>query len=291
MQRNLKYLIAICAIALSACSTSQKLASTPGVDDDDVYYTQAKAGDQIVYADDNYQANTGYNNGYQNDDYYYYGDYASRINRFGYYSPFSMYNNFYYGYSPYNRFGWGGYGWNMGLGFNYGMGYGYDPFLYGGMYSPYFYDPYYASFYGYGYGLGYGYGYSPWGYGGYGYGYGGYGYGGGGFLVGGFGQRQNPRPVYAGGTAATSIRPGRTTIIQTTPGRRPGDLSVQSVTTNGQTTRAVRDTRTRDGNTARPEVQQVRPSYTPPAPTYNSGGGGGGNSGGGGGGGGRPVRP
>jgi hypothetical protein len=291
MQRNLKYLIAICAIALSACSTSQKLASTSGVDDDDVYFTQAKAGDQIVYADNNYQANNGYNNGEENDDYYYYGDYASRINRFNYYSPFSMYNNFYYGYSPYNRFGWGGYGFNMGLGFNYGMGYGYDPFFYGGMYSPYFYDPFYASFYGFGYGLGYGmgYGYSPWGWGG--YGYGGYGYGGG-FLVGGSG-RNNPRPVYAGGTSATSITPGRTTIYQTVPGRRPGDLSTQSITTNGQGIRAVRDTRTRDGAVNRPDVQ-ARPTYNPPpaaSPSFGGGGGGGGNSGGGGGGGGRPVRP
>lgn len=297
MQRNLKYLIAICAIALSACSSSQKLASTTGVDDDDVYFTQAKAGDQIIYADDNYQAN-GYNDSYDKDEYYYYGDYASRINRFGYYSPFPYYNDFYYGYSPFNRWSWNmgfGYGmggWNrgFGLGWGMGMGWGYDPFWYGGMYSPYFYDPFYSSFYGFGYGLGYGYGYSPWGWG---YGYGGYGWGyGGGFLVGG-NARQNPRPVYAGGTAATATRAGRTTITQTMPGRRPGDLSIQNVTTNGEGLRAVRDTRTRDGNTNTRQTQQVRPSYTPPAPTnFGGGGGGGGNSGGGGGGGGgRPVRP
>ncbi|PJJ84952.1 DUF5320 domain-containing protein [Mucilaginibacter auburnensis] len=291
--RNLKYLIAICVISLSACSTSQKLASTPGADDDDVYFTQAKAGDEIMYADDSYQANGYNNNGYNSDEYYYYGDYASRINRFDYYSPFG-YNSFYYGYSPYNSMRWGlGYGmggWNRGLGFNYGFGWGYDPFFYGGIYSPYFYDPFYASFYGYGWGLGYGYAYSPWGYpgiGGYGWGYGG------GFVTGGY-SRQNPRPVYAGGTSATVARPGRTTVYETMPGRRPGDLSTQSIYSTGGQTRAVRSTSSRDGQT-RQVIQQVdrRPTYNPapaPSPSFG-GGGGGGNSGGGGGGGGRPVRP
>ncbi len=294
--RNLKYLIAICAISLSACSTSQKLASTPGADDDDVYFTQAKAGDQIMYADDSYQAN-GYNDGYDDDDYYYYGDYASRINRFNNFSPFG-YNSFYYGYSPFNPWRWNmGYGmggWNRGFGFNYGLGWGYDPFFYGGMYSPYFYDPFYASFYGYGWGLGYGLGYSPWGWGGFGWGgLGGYGWGGGGFLVEGS-ARQRPRPVYAGGNAASSGRPNRTVSYENMPGRRPGDLSTQGINSiNGQSPRGIRDTRVRDGQTARPAVQQVdrRPSYNPaPAPSFGGGGGGGGTSGGGGGGG-RPVRP
>ena len=294
--RNLKYIIAVCVIALSACSTSQKLAST-SAPDDDVYFTQAKAGDQIVYADNNYRNNTG-NYGYDDydDDYYYYGDYSSRINRFGYNSPFPYYDNFYYGYSPYNRWGMG-FGWNTGLGWNmglgYGLGWGYNPFGYGGMYSPYFYDPFYASFYGYGWGMGYayspwgyGYGYSPWGYGGYGWGYGG------GFLVGGS-ARQNPRPVYAGGTASSVGVPTRNIINQSmNSGRRPGDLSIQNINTRGSQPRAVRDVGSRDGYNNRPQVQQARPTYNPPAPTnFGGNSGGGSSSGGGGGGGGRPVRP
>jgi len=255
------------------------LASTTGIENDDVYYTQAKAGDEIIYVNAGNKPNV--NEQYNDDDYYYYyGDYASRINRFGYFSPFSYYDN-YYGYSPFNRWGFG-----LGFGFNTGFWNGYySPFMYSGMYSPYFYDPFFSSYYGYS--PFYGYGYSPYGWGGYGgfYGYGGYGgyYGG----LGGFGGRpQNARPVYAGGVA----RPGtggngtRSNTFLSVPDRRqPSGTSTPNI---NNATRGVR-TPNRD---PRPVIQQVdrQPSYSPPP--SNAGGGGGGN-GGGGGGGGRPVRP
>ena len=143
MLRNLKYGVVICAIAFSSCSTSNQIASTTGVDNDDVYYTEAKAGDQVIYADAGRSNNNQQYN--DDDDYYYYGDYASRINRFGYYSPFSYYDP-YYGYSPYNRFG---FGMGMGFGFNSGFWNGfYSPFMYGGINSPYFYDPSFSGYYG-----------------------------------------------------------------------------------------------------------------------------------------------
>lgn len=284
MLRNLKYGVVVFAIAFSSCSTSNQIASTTGVDNDDVYYTEAKAGDQIIYADAGQSnSNQQYND---DDDYYYYGDYASRINRFGYYSPFSYYDN-YYGYSPYSRFG---FGMGLGFGFNSGFWNGYySPFMYGGINSPYFYDPYFSGYYGYspfGYGYGLGYGYGGYGYGGY-LGYGGY-YGG----LGGFaGRYQNPRPVYAGGVARPGNYTGgtngtRVNGFMTVPNRRqPSGTNVPNINN------ATRGIRSPGNQNPRPVIQQVerQPSYSPPP--SNSGGGNFGGGGGGGGGGGRPVRP
>ncbi|RYY33590.1 MAG: hypothetical protein EOP46_15980, partial [Sphingobacteriaceae bacterium] len=114
-------IILVSAIALSSCST-QKVAS--GKIDDDVYGTRARAGNTPVYAerpvyrDQNEPAEDGYEDDYYtgDDDYYYYDDYSSRINRFGYVSPFGYYDDLYYGY------GLNGPAWGMGLGWNAGWG-------------------------------------------------------------------------------------------------------------------------------------------------------------------------
>ncbi|HTH82869.1 MAG TPA: hypothetical protein VL490_08025 [Mucilaginibacter sp.] len=98
MKRNLLIAIILTsAAAWSSCSTPAKLAGTK-VMDDDVYFTKAKSGDQMIYASDNQNNYTGDN------DYYYYGDYASRISRFSYASPFDYDDDFYFSYSGYSPY-------------------------------------------------------------------------------------------------------------------------------------------------------------------------------------------
>ncbi|MEO8886178.1 MAG: hypothetical protein ABI367_08965 [Mucilaginibacter sp.] len=276
-------IILIGAAVLSSCSSTTQLTKTSNpINDDDVYYTKAKAGDRTEYINDaDYLASQ---QGNEDDDYYYYGDYASRINRFGYYSPFDYGDPLYYGYSPY-------YGSRFSMGLGMGLGYGSPYYSYG--YSPYFdlgygYSPFYD---GYGYGLG--------GYGGYGLGYGGgYGIGGygGGFLWGGGTTGQRSRPVYANGNnpiVDRSIRSNlpsqNTTILRgnTSQGRVVNGVMQRNA--DGSGARAVRDSR----------PQQDQPIFRAPqniSTSNNSGGNfssgsSGGSSGGGGGGGGRPVRP
>jgi hypothetical protein len=131
----LKGIVMMSAVVLGACTTTKYAAQQKDYNDD-VYFSKAKAGDQVEYAN---------NNRYNNNDGYY-DNYASRINRFGGYSPFA-YDGFYNSY----------YGAGLGLGLGYGLGslYGYSPYSF---YSPYsMYSPY--SFYGGGYGYGYGGGY------------------------------------------------------------------------------------------------------------------------------------
>lgn len=269
-------IILISAMALSSCST-QKLASNGT--DDDVYNGQAKAGEAPVYAerpvyrDENEPAEDGYEDDYYtgDDDYYYYDDYASRINRFGYFSPFGYYDNMYYGYTPYGPsygigLGWNSWGgWNAGFGLGFG-GYGYSPWGYG-----------------YGGGLGYGYGgyYSPYSY--WGTGWGGYPYWG---IYSAY-RNTNPRPYLGSGVPSRGYRPGmpsRTSVNGMYPGVRSAGAAGRGVRTNsaGRVARPASD----GGRTARPSyTPPSRPTYTPPS---NSGGGrssGGGSFGGGGGGG------
>ncbi|QJD97766.1 hypothetical protein HH214_18740 [Mucilaginibacter robiniae] len=162
MKRNFIQTIILCgALAFASCSTTNKMASAHRNVDDDVYYSNAQAGDQPEYRqpisdDERYTTYSG-----DDDDYYYYDSYESRINRFEYASPFSSYyDGYYYGYTP------------------YGYSSGYDNGFYNGYYNSY--SPYYAGF-GYGYpyaGVGFGFGY-PYGFGfglGFGYPYYGYGY-------------------------------------------------------------------------------------------------------------------
>ncbi|RYE19494.1 MAG: hypothetical protein EOP42_28980, partial [Sphingobacteriaceae bacterium] len=73
-------------VVLGACSTN-KFAAQQKDYNDDVYFSKAKAGDAVEYASNN--------RSYRNDGYY--DNYASRINRFGGYSPFA-YDGFYNSY-------------------------------------------------------------------------------------------------------------------------------------------------------------------------------------------------
>ncbi|MGN8069421.1 hypothetical protein [Mucilaginibacter sp. SG564] len=291
MKRNIAIgIFLIGAMALSSCSTTTKLVNPET--SDDVYFSNAKAGDEPTYAAaDNYNPNVQQNQEYldDNDDYFYYDDYASRINRFNYFSPFSFYDNLYYGYSdPYYNNG-------FNLGFNYGpWGYGYSPYGYGGW--------------------GLGYGYSGWGYGyggGYWGGYGGY-YGGGypgGYWSSGYFTSGRPRPNRGPGIPFGSGGGGRGPIGvpgNGLPGRTQPGSGIGYIPggrgTNNNYSRPVRT----DARPSRPGYQQTnadnarpvqQPQYQPQvdrsssAPSNNSGGGSRSSGGGGGGGGGRPSRP
>lgn len=298
MKRNILCgIMLIGALALGSCSTQQKLASNQSTSDDDVYFSNAKAGDAPapVYVNNNqYDAPSQdrYNDYNDDDDYYYYDSYASRINRFGYLSPFGYYDDIYYGYGP-------GY---------------YSP------YSSFYYSPYYSGLgFGLGFGLGYGYGYP---YGGFGYGYSpyygynyygiGYPYGGGGGYWGGYSAYRNsgtarpyramvPRSLTA--TNRSTGRIGYNGAYPNTYMTRPARTNTNSGYTQGNRTYNTsrsgnsysRPTRPADNN-ARPTYQpQVERSYSPPPSNSgsSSSSGGGRSSGGGAGssGGGRPARP
>ena len=70
-------------MALSSCSTT-KLANPES--SDDVYFSNARAGNEPTYAAaDTYSQNPDQDQGYDDDDYFYYDDYTSRINRFSYF--------------------------------------------------------------------------------------------------------------------------------------------------------------------------------------------------------------
>jgi hypothetical protein len=306
MKRNIVIgIFLISALALSSCST-QKLATTAS--NDDVYFSNAKAGDEPIYAVQPVYNQTDADNQQvqqeDDDDYFYYDDYASRINRFSYYSPFSYYDNLYYGYSnPY-------YNGGFSLGFNYGpYGYGYSPYAYGGWGLGYGYGG------GWGLGLGYGYPYG-YGYGGFGGGYGygglyggGYGYGSG-YGRGGYASSGTPRPVRGTGspfsgrgyTPSSFTRtarpvgagsPTRTGIGYIPGGRanRTTDGTITRGNSNNSNTSYSRDSRPVRQQDTRPQTQSVERSSPSPAPSPSSSSSGGGGNSGGGGGGGRPVRP
>ncbi|TFF33773.1 hypothetical protein [Mucilaginibacter psychrotolerans] len=315
MKRNLLLGIAIIgAVALSSCSVN-KTAST-AKNSDDVYFSQATAGEAPEYIApkpvyQQQQDDVAYDGDNGDDDYYYYDDYSSRINRFGYYSPFSYYDSYYGNYNPYN---YSNYGFSVGLnwspftlpygspyGFYGGIGYGY------GAFSPY------AGFGNY-YGYGGGFGYSPYSYWGTGYGYGGNYWG----VISANSTYGTPRPNRGAGSPRGIGVGGRNGVgysgvanngIGYYP-NRPTRGSDGSYTTrpaargysnNGSysNTRPTRDARggndsyqpqQRPASSARTPDRQ--PSYSPPSPSPSSGGGGGGgSSSGGGGGGGRPARP
>jgi hypothetical protein len=287
MKRNiLNGILLISALALGSCSTT-KLASNQLNKDDDVYFSKATAGDAPIYVENtqnNVPAQTRYNN-YNDDDYYYYNSYASRINRFGYFSPFSYYDDIYAGYNSYYG-SYSPYYSGFGIGFGFGGYYGYSPFNYGYGYSPF--------------GYGYGYGYSPYSYFGTGYGYG----GGGGFW-GGYSAYGNgtPRP-YRGSGAPTNAMVNRSTpsigyngnypVNVNYPGR-PAAINTggrQATNSTGNTT--YDNSGARPVRNAQPQVYQPQPQVQSAPPASNSGGSS--SSGGGGGGssssgGSRPVRP
>jgi hypothetical protein len=303
MKRNLyKGIIFISAIALSSCSTMDNLSKSDPMGDD-VYYTKAKAGDEFDYVA---QYNQQQNAQVRNDDYYYYGDYESRINRFSYYTPFNYQDDFYYGhtsytsaqyYSPaiqstynygYNPF----YDFGVYSAFDFGFGYygGYDNYGYGNAYSSYIYG---------GGNSHHGRGSSRWGNAG----------GGTGLTFTGANAAyplsryigNNPGSNSATGNGPTFVRangnqwnslysnsrPGGANAVY--PGR-PGSNSITQPSSTNTTTRILRP----QSENPRPVVQQ--PTFERPAPVQaapassNSGSSSSGSSSSSGGGG-RPVRP
>jgi hypothetical protein len=301
MKKNiLRSIVLLSALALASCSTTNQLASTQKADDD-VYFSKAEAGEAPVYRqpvrEDRYtDGNAGNGN---DDDYYYYDSYSSRINRFGYNSPFDYYDDYYYGYnSPYayNSFafspfggGFGYGGWNLGI----GLGYGYGGYGYGGWGSPFGY--------GYGLGLGYGYGgiYSPYSYWGTGLGYGG-GYWG---VYSANNSNYRPRPDRnfngTGGGRTVGGRVGYNGNYPNTgyyPGRATNSVRGNGSGTTGNTYGGRQSRGARGDANSQPvyrptTIDRPAPSYNPGNSGGNSGGGGGGRSSGGGGGGARPSRP
>lgn len=151
MKRNLlKGIILISAVALSSCSTVNRVSKTK-ILDDDVYYTKSQAGDSYEPVA---QATPIQENYTRNDDYYYYGDYESRIKRFSYFTPFDYDDDFYYDYSPYYAYGsqpvaqtddyyiepvYSDLGVYSAYDFGYGYYDGYDNFGYGIAYSTFIY--------------------------------------------------------------------------------------------------------------------------------------------------------
>ncbi len=229
----LKSIVMMSAVVLGACTSTKYVAQQKDFNDD-VYYSKAKAGDAVEYASNN--------RNYGNDGYY--DNYASRINRFGSYSPFA-YDGFYNSY----------YGAGLGLGLGYGLGSLYSPYS---VYSPYsLYSPY--SYYGTGYG------------------YGGYGYGG---LYSAYGVATttngrpsrgtgNPNATYGGMTRTGSFANGR------------GYTPIQRTSVNGGAYNPnINRTYSQPARTQQAAPQQIQRSF----PTYNAPSSiGGGFSGGGGG--------
>lgn len=302
MKRNLIIgIVLFGAVALSSCSTTKIASLRSAATDDDVYFTSAKAGDaQNVVADNQMSYNT-------DDDYYYYGDYASRLNRFTNYSPFSYNDNFYYNYVPYNNgFGAGteydrdyyanyyGFGSQPNTGFlsNYvysPYNYGYDPYDY--LYNDYLYDDF-----------GYGLAYSEFLFGG--------GGGGGSYYYGGGYNHSN----HAGYTSTITV-PGNNlnargprsgsspgiTRISALPGKpvvtiNPNTGTITRLNASGVNvgigTNNLNNTISRQSRDNSYRAQQPQSSNSAPAASSSSSSGGSSaGAGGGGGGGGRPGRP
>lgn len=156
MKRNLlKGIILVSALALSSCATLSKVSNQKALGDD-VYYTKAKASVSTYYIPqyvDQPQPEIA-----RNDDYYYYGDYESRIRRFSYASPFNYNDDYYESYEPYtasyqdttsqnyyadNDYTYDPYYDDLGVysayDFGYGDYFGYDDYGYGIAYSTFAY--------------------------------------------------------------------------------------------------------------------------------------------------------
>lgn len=293
-------IILISAIALSSCSSMNNLAKTQTIGDD-VYYTKAKAGDSFD-ATPQYTQNSYTNN----DDYYYYGDYKSRIDRFSYLTPFDYSDDFYYDYAS-NDYATSPPA-NASVAEPVDDSYYADAYDDLGIYSAY--DFGYGDFGGYD-NYGYGVAYSSYIYGGGGrishkrsHEDGKYSHSNSGGAVfhkisasagsrpssnGLAFSRGNGTSTNNGNTAFTgSRRPGGSYAVY--PGR-PGSNSTAYVNPTGNNTRIIRQ----DNQNQRPVVQQqTTERYSPPPSTSSSSSSSSSGSSGGGaasGGGGRPVRP
>ena len=283
MKRNFLAGIVVAGVAvMSSCSAPNQLTRAKAALNDDVYYSKAYSGDQV-----NYYAQANNENYQADDDYYYYGDYASRLSRFAGYSPFDYSDDFYYSYVPYNN------------GFGDGLSYSPDYYSYGhannltaNVGSPYIYSPYdygYSPFYG---------GYDDFGYGDLYAAYlfdggGGYGYGGGSSWhhhttstnpATTIGYNPNVRGV------RTTPSPGVTRIAAYYPGNPI--LNINRSITTGRNLTTVNGDNQVNRQTRTDVYRPVQQNNTPP-PTYNNTSSGSTSSGSNnsGGGGGRPVRP
>jgi len=294
MKRNITLgILFISAIALSSCSTQNKLATAKV--EDDAYFTKAKAGDEATYTASTepktYRQDNYSNSPATTDDYYYYDSYEARLNRFYGYSPYgsSYFNDMYYGSYSYNPFSPFNYGVGLSLGYGMFGNYGYSPYGY----SPYGYSPY---------------GYSPYGYNPV------YAYGGGGNYWGtysyynttpnyGYGNIIPNRPYRGAGVPGSTVSnngggyTGYGSAGSYPPANRPVRTSVVGGSNNnGGTVVNQRPART---TTTQPSPQYTpQQQYTPPPQQSNTNSGSSNSSSSSssssnssGGGGGRPVRP
>jgi hypothetical protein len=241
MKMNLfQGIILISAVALSSCSTTY-IASNQSSSTDDVYYSKATAGDQIVYAADNYKTdNYSYEDEFDRN-YYLDDSYAARINRFSYYTPWrGYYDNLWLSSGYYNAaYLYSGFG----IGLHYSpWAWAYSPYNYYG-YSPFAYSPY--SFYGMGYGNPY------WG-------------------VYSYYRPSRQNPNYGARPARGSENVGYANAVRGNSGTvRMGSNGRTSTVRENNGTSTVRPTRTSTGNgaTERPtRTEQARPARTNAAP-------------------------
>lgn len=254
---------------LAVSCTTQRVAQSANADD--VYNTEAQARvykPMPVYQSQA-QENTNNDEGYTNSDDRYDMDYASRIDRFYYGSPYRGYYDPYYNYYGYDN-------WGM----NWGMNWGLNSFYWNSWNNPYNNWGFYGAPYRWNTWGPYSY-YNP---------YWGGGYWGGGNVIVGRGTPNRYRPV-RGTDNYDSNGNLRTRDSYTVPARgaTSSSLGNNNVRSRGTDNRAGREY-------TRPATRTERPNYTPPKndrPTYtppaNNGGSRGGNYGGSSGGG-RPTR-
>jgi hypothetical protein len=273
-------------LLLGACSTTNQVAQVNNKDyNDDVYFSEAKAKEEVIIAKTKPEEKTyrtdeelyGSRNNRTNDSYDYYDDsYSSRINRFYHYTPFSSYYS--YNFNPwYDYYGYNDW-YSPGLSFYIGI----NPWRYNNLYS-YGY-PYNSSYWG------------PISYNNYfpGYGYGGYS---GSYYSGIKDPNYRPRPNNRGGENIGGI-PGVGTIrtdgqgrIVTSPSR--GDIyernnppassgrTTSTTNNNGSSAPRSRPERTQTIERQAPPRVQESPRQSEPrqsSGSSNGGGGGGGSS-------------
>lgn len=273
--------LAAVGLTLASCSSSQQLVRQTT---DDMYGSEARAQVVNMPIHQDRQRYMDYGNDYGNNaqqdypddnlDYDFDYGYASRINRFGYGSPYrSYYDNWYtFAYDPWMYPGWAP-GWNAGLSFNMGFGWGWNNWAYNGLYSPW-------AFYGYGYPMGMNFwgpvSYYGWGWPGYAWG-GGLGWGWGNGLGWGYSRPNNPRPNMGNGNPNYGRRPG---FVNTgNPNAVGRGQSSRGRDNTQQPIQRPVDRPERPTRMERPERSNY-PTYTPNT-SSGRGGWGGGNSGGG----------
>jgi hypothetical protein len=311
MIKKLTYLLAIPSILLlGSCATTQTAQQID--QNDDVYYSVAKAKEEVAvvaqvrpeetaskkdYVTDEQLYGDSYGNSYD-------GSYAERIYRFRDNAPWrNYYSNIYSFYDPFysNSYGFNPYGYGNGLNISIGIGSGY-------------YNPWRS--YGYNYGSNfmgpYSY-YNPWSP--YNVGYLGGGYGGnyyGGYYGGGYGggyigntiynsPNYRPRPVRGssdvnidrgavnGGSAGGVIRNGNGGTISRGRAERYGDGSTVTPRPQATTPRPARvSQQPQPQRNVQPERVSSSPRQESSGGSQNSGGGSRSNDSGGGGG--RPSR-